>query len=123
MKYLKLFIKLLFVPIRVLNNIVYGGPPINVAYSWYTQENYLKMVEHANDDESNLIQSYEDWKKNADQRIEDMKNLDMRVFRVNVDYEEMSIWLSGNGLGNTVENREKYINHKFQKFMNDPIIK
>ncbi|MBT4945505.1 MAG: hypothetical protein HON27_05000 [Candidatus Marinimicrobia bacterium] len=123
MKYIKFIFKLLFYPISLLNNLIYGSPPINVAYSWYTKENFMKMVEHAKDDADNLIQSYNEWKENADQRIENMKSINMRVYRVNINYDEMAIWFGNNNLENTVENREAYVDYKFQDFMKDPIIK
>ncbi|MBT4640363.1 MAG: hypothetical protein HOC09_16200 [Deltaproteobacteria bacterium] len=83
----------------------------------------MKMVEHAKDDADNLIQSYNEWKENADQRIENMKSINMRVYRVNINYDEMAIWFGNNNLENTVENREAYVDYKFQDFMKDPIIK
>ncbi len=83
----------------------------------------MKMVNHAKDDADNLIQSYSQWKENAEERIENMKSMNMRVYRVNIDYDEMSVWFSDNNLENTVESREAYVDYKFQNFMKDPIIK
>ncbi len=80
------------------------------------------MVKNAKDDADNLISSYDQWKENAEKRIEKMKSINMRVYRVNIDYNEMSGWFSANGLENTVENREAYVDYKFQSFMKDPII-
>ncbi len=83
----------------------------------------MKMVEHAKDDSDNLIRSYNEWKENADQRIENMKNSNMRVYKVNINYDEMSFWFCNKDLDNTVESRAAYVDHKFQNFMKDPIVK
>ena len=37
-------IKLIFLPIRILNNLIYGNPALTiVGYAWYTKEEYQKF--------------------------------------------------------------------------------
>lgn len=81
------------------------------------------MVENSKDNKKEIgLRSFEDWKKNAEERIDKMKEYGMIVFKVNMNYTQMSAWFIENGLENTEENRMSYVNHQLYSFLEKGII-
>ncbi len=120
--FLKMLIKFIFFPVRLLSNLIYGVQPLYAAHSLYTKENYDKMVKHAKDDEDKLLMSYKEWKLKTEQTVEGMRRMGIVVIMVNVDYDKMARWLKKNKLENIMTNREAYISYRFEKFMKNPVI-
>ena len=80
------------------------------------------MVQNAKDNPENLIPTFEQWKQHAEVQVQEMQNKNWMVFRVRMKNRELSKWLKNNNLANTVENREKYMNYRVTKFLNNPVI-
>ena len=123
MKFFIIILRFIFFPIKIINKLIYGTPPpFIVGYSWYTQKDYGMMVQNAKDNPENLIPTFEQWKQHAEVQVQEMQNKNWMVFRVRMKNRELSNWLKNNNLANTVENREKYMNYRVAKFLNNPVI-
>ncbi len=123
MKFFIIILRLIFLPIKIINKLIYGTPPpFIVGYSWYTKKDYGMMIQNAEDDPEDLIRTFEQWKQNAEVQVQEMRNKNRMVFRVKIKNHELCKWLKNNNLANTVENREKYLNYRVTKFLNNPVI-
>ncbi len=123
MKFFIIILRLVFFPIKIINNLIYGTPPpFIVGYSWYTQKDYGMMIHTAKDDPEFLIPTFEQWKQHAEVQVQGMRDKNWMVFRVRMKNHELSKWLKKNNLVNIVENREQYMNYRLTKFLNNPVI-
>ena len=123
MKFFIIILRLVFFPIKIINNLIYGTPPpFIVGYSWYTPKDYGMMIHTAKDDPELLIPTFEQWKQHAEVQVQEMRDKNWMVFRVRMKNHELSKWLKKNNLVNTVENREQYMNYCLTKFLNNPVI-
>jgi hypothetical protein len=123
MKYILIFIRVIFYPILLIHNFIYGSSLFIGGYSWYTKNNYEKMIENANDKEEELIKSYTEWKEFAERRVIQLRSDNIKIFKVYINYNEMSSWLKHSKLENVQANRKLYVNHQLQNFLKDPTIK
>ena len=80
------------------------------------------MIQNAKDDPEDLIPTFEQWKQHAEVQVQKMRNKNWLVFRVRMKNHELSKWLKKNNLVNTVENRERYMNYRVTKFLNNPVV-
>ncbi len=111
-------LKLIFLPIRILNNLIYGNPSRTiVGYAWYTKDEYQKFLDSAKDNLDILVPTYDSWKRNADNRVEEMKEKGWIVFKVQIRVDELNAWLKKYFLINISENREKYVDYRLTKFL------
>ena len=118
MRMIATIIKLIFLPIRFLNNLIYGSPTNTiVGYAWYSKGEYQKFLDSAKDDLDILVATYDLWKRNADKRVEEMKEKGWIVFKVQIRMDDLSAWLKNNFLINISENREKYVDYRLGKFL------
>lgn len=123
MKIFIIIIRFLFFPIKIINNLIYGTPPPNIAaYSWYTPKDYGLMVQNSKDDPENLIPTFELWNQNAKVELQKMRNKNWMVFKVRIKYNELNKWLKNNRLTNTVYNRQEYMNYRLSKFLKNPAV-
>ena len=81
------------------------------------------MIENANDKEEELIKSYTEWKEFAERRVIQLRSDNIKIFKVYINYNEMSSWLKHSKLENVQANRKLYVNHQLQNFLKDPTIK
>ena len=59
MKIIIRIIRLIFLPIRILNNLIYGHPESTiVGYAWYTKDEYQKFLDSAQDELDILVPTY-----------------------------------------------------------------
>ena len=122
MKFLIFIIRLCFLPLKLITDLVYGRRDASLfGHSWYSRNEYEKMV-NAAEDEDDLISSYLEWKENAEQKVDEMHKLGWIVLKVTVRNSELNKWLREQGLSNTEENREEFVTSKLKKFWDDPII-
>jgi len=118
MKVIVKILRLIFLPIRILNNLIYGNPARTiVGYAWYTKDEYQKFLDSAEDDLDTLVATYDAWKGNADKRVEEMKEKGWMVFKVQIRMNELNAWLKKYFLINISENREKYVDDRLTKFL------
>ena len=111
------FIRILFLPIKLLNRIIYGSSHPNIAaYAWYTQQEYKKIVEDSEDDLNYLIANYAKWEDQAHKKIAELKQMGCIVIKVHVEKDKLEAWLRKERLKNTSENREKYVMHRLHDF-------
>ena len=123
MRMIVTILKLIFLPIRILNNLIYGNPARTiVGYAWYTKDEYQKFLDSAKDDLDILVPTYDSWKRNADNRVEEMKEKGWIVFKVQIRVDELNAWLKKYFLINISENREKYVDYRLTKFLENPKI-
>jgi len=124
MKFLLNIIKVILFPIRILNNIIYGGSPPSavVGYAWYSREEYKKVIEASKDELGILVGTYDKWKDTADRKIKGMKDKGWIVIKVKVKSDDLQKWLNKNYLVNISENREEYVNYRLNKFLDDALI-
>ena len=123
MKIILGFIKILFLPIKILNRIIYGnGRPNIIGHAWYSQEEYKKIVEDSDDDLNLLIANYKKWEEKARNKTTELQESGNIVFKVNVEKEELDAWLRIEKLPNTSENREKYVLHRLHDFLEKGMI-
>jgi len=100
-------IKIFFLPIRILYNLIYGSPARTIiGYAWYTRGEYQKLLDSAEDDLDALVATYDAWKMNADNRVEEMKDKGWMVFKVKIRMDELNAWLKKYFLMNISGNRE-----------------
>lgn len=122
MKILLFIIRLCFLPLKLITDLVYRKQaPSLFGHSWYSRNEYEKMLKAA-EDEDDLISSYLEWKENAEQKMDEMHKLGWIVVKVTVRNSELNKWLREQGLSNTEENREEFVARKLKKFWNDPVI-
>ena len=114
-------IRIVFFPLKIITNLIYGAntPPI-VRYSWYNKPEYERMLKTAKDED--IISSYTQWKNNAEQTISDLRGRGWFVLKVRVKSSELNKWLKDQKMKNLHENRERYIESKVAKFIDDPVI-
>lgn len=118
MKIIMRIIRLIFLPIRILNNLIYGNTASTiVGYAWYTQDEYQKLLDSAQDDLDILVPIYNAWKENANKRVEEMKNKGWIVFKVQIRMDELNKWLQKHFLMNISENREKFVDFRLSNFL------
>lgn len=118
MKIIIKIIRLIFLPVRILNNFIYGNPARTiVGYAWYTREEYQVFLDSAEDDLDTLVPTYNAWKANADKRVAEMKAKGWMVFKVQISMDELNAWLKKNFLVNISENRERYVDERLVKFL------
>jgi len=118
MRMIATIFKLIFLPIRFLNNLIYGSPAQTiVGYAWYTKDEYQKFLDSAEDDLDILVATFDSWKRNADKRVEEMNKKGWIVFKVQIRMDELNAWLTRNFLTNISENREKYVDYRLTKFL------
>ena len=87
-------------PVRILNNIIYGGSPSAVVgYAWYSREEYKKVIEASKDELGILVATYDKWKDIADRNIKKMKDKGWIVIKVKVKSDELQKWLNKNRQG------------------------
>ena len=118
MKMIATIIKLIFLPIRFLNKLIYGSPAHTiVGYAWYTKGEYQKFLDSAKDDLDILVATYDSWKRIADKQVVEMKEKGWIVFKVQIRMDDLNAWLKKNFLINISENREKYVDYRLAKFL------
>ena len=122
MKILLLIIRLCFLPLKLITDLVYGKrAPSLFGHSWYSRNEYEKMVKAA-EDEDDLISSYLEWKENAEQTMAEMRRKGWLVLKVKVRNSDLNKWLKEQGLSNIEENREKFVASRLSGFLDDPVI-
>jgi len=100
MKFLLNIIKVILFPVRILNNIIYGGSPSAVVgYAWYSREEYKKVIEASKDELGILVATYDKWKDIADRNIKKMKDKGWIVIKVKVKSDDLQKWLNKNRQG------------------------
>ena len=117
-KIIIIIIRIIFFPIKILNNLIYGNPARTiVGYAWYSRHEYQVFLDSAEDDLDTLVPTYIAWKTNADKRVAEMKEKGWLVFKVQIRMNELNAWLTKNSLVNISENRERYVDERLVKFL------
>ena len=121
MKPLLKILKLIFYPLKIVVDILYGTKkPAIVGYSWYSKVEYEKMLKTAQDAE--MILPYDEWKVNAEETVVALRNRGLYIIKVNVKTNELNKWLRHQKLTNLHENRMLFMGNKVAKFTEDPFI-
>ena len=75
MKILLILFRLIFFPIKLLSDLIYGPTKPNlVAYAWYDKNQYQKFLDSSKDDIAELVPTFDGWLKKAEENIENYKN-------------------------------------------------
>ncbi len=118
-----ILLRLIFYPIKILSNLIYGTRKANiVGYAWYSKKEYPKLIASAKDDLSEIVPTYKLWQPIADEAIEKFQKKGCLVFKVNIEVKLLEKWLRSNGLINTCENRQHYVNSRLRDFLENSII-
>ena len=76
--------------------------------SWYQPEQWDRLIEISEDRES-LDDSYEDWKKNANKTIRDIRSAGKIARKVNINPEDLLAWCNENSLPVNGKSRSEYV--------------
>ncbi len=88
---LKIF-RFIFFPLKIITDLIYGpNTPPMVGYSWYNRSEYKRMLKTAKDED--IISSYVQWKENAEQTINELRDRGWFVLKVRVKSSELNKWL------------------------------
>ena len=122
MKIFIFIIRLCFLPLKLITDLVYGTrAPAILGHSWYSKNEYEKILK-TSEDEDDLISSYLEWKENAEQTMAEMRRKGWLVLKVKVRNSDLNKWLKEQGLSNIEENREKFVASRLSEFLDDPVI-
>lgn len=118
-----LFLRIVFYPIRILCNVIYGfHSPNIVGYAWYSKEEYQKFIDDSDDRLDEIVPTYDLWKTKADKNIDRYQKRGWIVIKVAIEIKELKAWLRKNELLNIGENRQRYVNHRMRQFLEKAII-
>ena len=94
-------------------NWVYGKANI-VGYAWYLKDEYSKLIDSFDDTMDEIVPTYDMWKERADKNIQSFFDKGWVVVKVNMEIDELEKWLLNNGLFNTADNRQGYVNYRLR---------
>ena len=113
-------IRIFFLPLKVLVNIVYPKGEY-AGYAWYSKSEYRRITELDKSDPEEL-RTYEEWLEFAQTRVEEYKQSFPVVYKVQMKKTELLPWLAKENLENTSANRERYVHYRIERFLDDAII-
>jgi len=80
---------------------------VNIGVCWYKEEQWERLKEIVADPES-LEDTYQQWRKDAEKALSQLRANGLNVKKVSVDTEEMLIWANENGRSLDGEARSEY---------------
>ena len=92
---------------------------IVIGIAWFQPECWVRLKKIA-DDRANLDDSYDEWKKNANTAISDIRAAGKIVKRVNVDIDELLHWCKAQNMPVNSSSRAHYVSEKLSVKANKP---
>lgn len=80
---------------------------INIAMCWYKEEQWERLKEIVADPD-NIEDTYQQWRKDAEKALSELKTNGVNVKKVLVDTEEMLLWANDQGYKLNGEARSEY---------------
>ena len=80
---------------------------VNIGVCWYKEEQWERLKEIVADTES-LEDTYQQWRKDAEKALSQLRANGLNVKKVSVDTEEMLIWANEHGRSLDGEARSEY---------------
>lgn len=82
--------------------------------SWYKPEDWARIKEISEDREA-LDDTYDEWRQNANQTIQELQATGRVVKRVNINPEELLFWCNEREIPVNGESRSSYVSAKLQE--------
>ena len=99
-------LKIVFLPIRMLNFLIYGKEEF-VALAWFSPKEFKKAPDLIPDYQK--FESYEMWQENAEGLLRDYEEKGLLTVKLEVEVDDLQKWLLKNKFENSQANREEYI--------------
>ena len=80
---------------------------VNIGVCWYKEEQWERLKEIVVDPE-NIEETYQQWRKDAEKTLIELKANGVNIKKVSVDTEEMLIWANEQGRPLDGEARSEY---------------
>jgi hypothetical protein len=82
--------------------------------AWYRPEQWERLRE-VSEDVDNLEETYDAWRKTAEQLIRDGIPTDVRVEKIDVDVEEVLAWCNFHGLPMNASSRSRFVSERVRQ--------
>lgn len=86
----------------------------NIGVAFYTKPVYQQLLQMA-DDREELPDTYRDWQTKYKHLRDEMRNLGVHTEPVEMDLQELRLWLLQNDLPNTGASRARFVSKKMQE--------
>ncbi|MEA3412470.1 MAG: hypothetical protein U9R74_13160 [Pseudomonadota bacterium] len=86
---------------------------VNIGVCWYKEEQWERLKEIVSDPD-NIEETYQQWRKDAEKTLTELKANRVDIKKVSVDTEEMLIWANEHGRPLDGEARSEYAAHILQ---------
>ena len=124
MRYLMIFIRLLFLPVWLLAKLIYPdcckSEPL-ITYAWFTSKKDYDAVVHPDANKAGDVLSYDEWKMQALDDIALYHRTGLNYIKVRIRPNTYHQWRKMLRLPNTVNTRELYISNVCDQVMEDGI--
>lgn len=84
---------------------------MNIGVSWFQPEQWDRLKE-ISEDRDELDDTYEDWRRNANKAVQEIRSTGRVVKKVSIDLEELLIWCNENNLAVNGKSRAEYVSRK-----------
>ena len=75
---------------------------------WYQPEQWERLLQ-ISDDRNELDDTYEDWKKNANTAIQEVKSSGRHIKKVKINLEDLLSWCNENNIPVNGASRSRYV--------------
>ncbi len=83
---------------------------LQIAVCWYKEEQWERLKEIVID-KDNIEDSYLEWRKGAEKKLNELKSKGLNIKKILVDTEEMLIWANEKGKELNGDMRSQYAAH------------
>lgn len=90
-----------------------------IGVAWYQREHWDRLKRIA-DDSADLDESYDEWKKNANSGINEIRSAGKTAQRVNVDIDELISWCAENNKSLNSAARAQFVSEKLRARFDKP---
>ena len=78
-----------------------------ICFCWYQPEQWERLLEIA-DDRENLQDSYQEWRKTANQLLREIEASGNSYLKININLEELLLWCNEKGIPVNSQSRAQF---------------